>query len=65
MSELKLRIFIKKILLEKIEWNKPKNLQEQDSFDRINFYLEYYTNNSPSSFKVIREDNEIKISNII
>jgi hypothetical protein len=39
--------------------------QEENYFDRVNFYLEYYTNNSPSSFKVIREGDEIKILNII
>jgi len=49
----------------KSPFNESKQIQEQEIFDRVNFYLEYYTNNSPSSFKVIREGDEIKILNII
>lgn len=47
--------------------NEIENIKEQsiNNFDRINFYLEYYTNNSPSSFKIIREGDKIKISNIV
>lgn len=50
---------------EKTKKNKELNEQLDNTFDRINFYLEYYTNNSPSSFKVIREGDEIKISNLV
>jgi hypothetical protein len=57
----------KKRASSKEKTKKMQSLKEQEEnyFDRVNFYLEYYTNNSPSSVKVIREGDEIKILNII
>jgi len=41
-----------------------KSLKENNNFDKINFYLEYYKNLSPSGFEVNIIDNKIEISNI-
>jgi iron uptake system EfeUOB component EfeO/EfeM len=57
-----LRSIIRKIILKE---SKSLKEQEENNFDRVNFYLEYYTNNSPSSFKVVRDGDNIKILNII
>jgi iron uptake system EfeUOB component EfeO/EfeM len=57
-----LRSIIRKIILKE---SKSLKEQEENNFNRVNFYLEYYTNNSPSSFKVVRDGDSIKILNII
>jgi hypothetical protein len=35
------------------------------NFDKVKFYHDYYTNLSPSTFEIILEENDIRISNII
>ncbi len=35
------------------------------NFDKVKFYHNYYTNVSPSTFEIILEENDIRISNII
>jgi hypothetical protein len=46
---------------------KLKELKEElnNDFDRVEYYLEYYKNLTPSDFSVLREDDKIIISNII
>ena len=46
---------------------KNKKLHEviDDSFDKVKFYHDYYTNVSPSTFEITLEENNIKISNIV
>ena len=41
-----------------------KKLKEQEEFDRVDFYLNYFTNVSPSTFNLVREGDNIKISDI-
>ena len=47
--------------------SKNKRLHEviDDSFDKVKFYHDYYTNVSPSTFEITLEENDIKISNIV
>lgn len=41
-----------------------KKLEEEESFDRVDFYTGFVTNVTPSTFKVERQGNTIIISNI-
>ncbi len=47
--------------------SKNKKLHEviDNSFDKVKFYHDYYTNVSPSTFEITLEENNIKISNIV
>lgn len=56
-----LRKKIRQIISESIKKENDKN---QD-FDRVEYYLEYYKNLTPSDFSVLREGDKIIISNII
>ena len=38
---------------------------KENGFDRVEYYLDYYKNLTPSDFTVLREDDKIIISNII
>lgn len=55
-----LRKKIRQIISESI---KKENVKNQD-FDRVEYYLEYYKNLTPSDFSVLRENDKIIISNI-
>lgn len=41
-----------------------KKLKEEEGPDRVDFYLDYFTNVSPSTFDLVREGDDIHISNI-
>lgn len=55
-----LRKKIRQIISESIKKENDKN----KDFDRVEFYLEYYKNLTPSDFSVLRENDKIIISNI-
>lgn len=58
-NESLLRKTIREIIL------KESTNQKENDFDRVEYYLEYYKNLTPSDFSVLREDDKIIISNII
>jgi hypothetical protein len=57
-----LRNKIREIILKESESIKEK---KENDFDRVEYYLEYYKNLTPSDFSVLREDDKIIIFNII
>jgi hypothetical protein len=57
-----LRNKIREIILKESESIKEK---KENDFDRVEYYLEYYKNLTPSDFSVLRENDKIIISNII
>lgn len=52
-----------KALRKKLDRTTPKSEQIVDSYNRMEFYLNYYKNVSPSGFSVKKLDNTIVISN--
>lgn len=52
-----------KALRKKLDKTTPKSEQIGESYDKLDFYLNYYKNLSPSGFSVKKLDNTIVISN--
>jgi hypothetical protein len=61
---LKLQINNLRKIIREIIMKESKSIKE-NGFDRVEYYLDYYKNLTPSDFTVLREDDKIIISNII
>ena len=57
----------KEVSKKKTERLKKQKTNEaiDTNFDKVKFYHDYYTNVSPSTFEIVLEENDIRISNIV